>query len=100
MLELEQNIKRKWLVVVIYDVPDDKRRKALHDFLESYGVRIQKSAFECKIDAWQYKSLVEQLNLMIDPEVELVKLYKLNDSIEVLSWGQLINPPDEEYSII
>lgn len=37
------------LVVVVYDIPDNKRRKKLADFLEGYGRRVQYSVFECFI---------------------------------------------------
>jgi CRISPR-associated protein Cas2 len=34
------------LVVVVYDIADDKRRLKLANFLEGYGRRVQESAFE------------------------------------------------------
>ncbi|MGP1372035.1 MAG: CRISPR-associated endonuclease Cas2, partial [Almyronema sp.] len=35
------------LVLVVYDIPDDKRRTKLATFLEGYGRRVQYSVFEC-----------------------------------------------------
>jgi len=35
------------LVLVTYDISDNKRRTKLATFLEGYGRRVQKSVFEC-----------------------------------------------------
>lgn len=35
------------LVLVVYDIADDRRRTGLSDFLEGYGRRVQESVFEC-----------------------------------------------------
>lgn len=35
------------MLLVVYDVSDDKRRRKLHDRLWEHGVAIQYSAFEC-----------------------------------------------------
>lgn len=43
------------LVLVIYDIPDDKRRNKLATFLEGYGRRVQKSAFECFLSLEEMK---------------------------------------------
>jgi CRISPR-associated protein Cas2 len=45
------------LVLVVYDVPDDKRRLKLSKFLEGYGRRVQKSVFECFISMEEMKRL-------------------------------------------
>ncbi|MEG4633855.1 CRISPR-associated endonuclease Cas2 [Microcoleus sp. AR_TQ3_B6] len=37
------------MAVVVYDIPDDKRRVKLSNFLDGYGCRIQLSVFECFI---------------------------------------------------
>ena len=51
----------KFLVVVIYDIIDNKRRLKVSKILNGYGKRVQKSAFECIIDKKQYDALVEKL---------------------------------------
>ena len=38
--------ERRCIVLVIYDITDDKRRTKMVRCLERYGVRVQKSAFE------------------------------------------------------
>ncbi|VAX34219.1 hypothetical protein MNBD_NITROSPIRAE03-419, partial [hydrothermal vent metagenome] len=34
-------------MVVTYDITDDKRREQVSSELENYGMRVQKSIFEC-----------------------------------------------------
>lgn len=38
--------ENKKLILVIYDIVDNKRRRKMVKFLEKYGLRVQKSAFE------------------------------------------------------
>jgi CRISPR-associated protein Cas2 len=38
------------IVIVAYDVSDDDQRARLAAFLSHYGVRLQKSVFECEVD--------------------------------------------------
>lgn len=35
------------MLLVVYDISDDKRRRKLHDQLWEHGIAIQYSAFEC-----------------------------------------------------
>jgi len=35
------------LVLVVYDIPNNKRRLKLSNFLEGHGRRVQDSVFEC-----------------------------------------------------
>ena len=45
---------KKFIVLVIYDVVDNKTRNHLVKCLERYGVRVQKSAFEALLNRKQY----------------------------------------------
>lgn len=49
------------LVLVIYDIPDDKRRAKLSNLLEGYGRRVQKSAFECFLSLEEMAILHERV---------------------------------------
>ncbi|MBE9070338.1 CRISPR-associated endonuclease Cas2 [Leptolyngbya cf. ectocarpi LEGE 11479] len=66
------------LVLVIYDIPDHKRRKKLSDFLEGYGRRVQRSAFECFLNLGEMKKLYEQLTKRVVPAEDNVRLYWIN----------------------
>ena len=38
--------ERRYIVLVIYDISENRRRAQMVKCLERYGVRVQKSAFE------------------------------------------------------
>lgn len=82
------------LVLVVYDIPDDKRRTKLATFLEGYGRRVQYSVFECFMDLSKMQKLYDALKRRVKPEEDNVRLYWITkDSFErALSIG---SPPPE-----
>lgn len=48
-------MERKFIVLMIYDIVDNKRRNKMVKCLEAYGVRVQKSAFEALLNRRQYE---------------------------------------------
>ena len=63
------------LVIVVYDIPDNKRRKKLSDFLEGYGRRVQYSVFECFISLDEMRSLCEKTKKKVKPQEDNVRFY-------------------------
>lgn len=63
------------LVLVTYDIPDNKRRLKLSNFLEGYGRRVQKSVFECFISLADMKKLGTLLEQRIQIPEDDVRLY-------------------------
>ena len=63
------------LVIVVYDIPDNKRRKKLSDFLEGYGRRVQYSVFECFISLDEMRSLYEKTKKKVKPQEDNVRFY-------------------------
>jgi CRISPR-associated protein Cas2 len=49
--------RRKYLIVVIYDIIDNKRRARFAKYLLGFGERVQKSAFECILTSAKYEVL-------------------------------------------
>ncbi|MGN1318833.1 MAG: CRISPR-associated endonuclease Cas2 [Lachnospirales bacterium] len=76
----------KKLVLIIYDIIDNKRRLKFSKFLEKYGIRVQKSAFEMIISTKQYNDLVAKIPSYINDE-DNVRVYRLKAVGEVISWG-------------
>ena len=98
--DTEENERNtKYLVVIIYDISDNKRRGKLSKYLQSFGFRVQRSAFEAIIDRKKYKKLIKGIPAYITKE-DNVKLYKLSGSCEVKSWGLAKDIADEEFIII
>ena len=63
------------MVVVVYDIPDDKRRVKLSNFLEGYGHRIQLSVFECFISLDEMRQLHEKVKKLVKPAEDNVRFY-------------------------
>lgn len=91
--------KDKKLVLVIYDIVDNKRRAQMVKLLNSYGTRVQKSAFETLITIRQYTRMIEGIEKIICNE-DNVRLYRLNSSNEVLLLGESYTVYEEEVIII
>lgn len=92
--------RRKYLVVVIYDIVDNKRRAAFAKYLKGYGVRVQKSAFECILPANKYEKLVKGIPRLIDPAEDQIRVYKLTSNADVRAWGTMDLIEEEEVIII
>lgn len=63
--------------VISYDIIDDKRRAQLARMLESWGLRVQYSVFECQLSPQERKHLAQQLQEYIDPEEDSLRWYPL-----------------------
>ena len=78
---------KKFIVLVIYDVVDNKTRQRLVKCLERYGVRVQKSAFEALLDKKQYDVMMRQASRIINHSIDSLRIYILDDIINVYTWG-------------
>lgn len=83
------------LVVVVYDIPNDKRRTKLATFLEGYGRRVQYSVFECFLSLAGMRELHDKLMRRVKLEEDNIRLYWLSaDAVSrVLTIGS--SPPEE-----
>ena len=68
--------------LIIYDLPDtkpaNKRRTRLHKMLSGYGKWTQYSVFECFLTAMQFVKLQQQIERLIKPETDAVRIYVLD----------------------
>lgn len=64
-------------IVVCYDIIDDKTRYKIAKIMESYGVRVQKSVFDCRITYRQYLIMKRKLEKIIDHEIDSIRYYSL-----------------------
>jgi CRISPR-associated protein Cas2 len=68
--------------LIIYDLPDskaaNKRRTRLHKLLSGYGKWTQFSVFECFLTAMQFAKLQAELELLIKPSEDSVRIYVLD----------------------
>ena len=79
--------------VVSYDVVNDRRRARLHKLLKGYGQRVQRSVFECILDAAAVSSMKEKIHEVIDSKTDSVRYYALctpcSHKVEVKGIGSI-----------
>lgn len=80
-------MEKQFIVLMIYDIVDNKRRNKMVKCLEAYGVRVQKSAFEALLTRRQYDKMLGESSLLIDEAVDSLRVYVLDDIIDVYTWG-------------
>lgn len=93
---IEKN--RKYIVLIIYDIISNKRRIKFSKYLCSYGIRVQKSAFEAILDERHYDRLIREVPTFIHLE-DNVRIYRLLETEKVVCWGSK-NLVDEEVIIL
>jgi len=90
--------------LIIYDLPDlkpaNKRRTRLHKLLSGYGTWTQYSVFECFLTATQFAKLQTQMEKLIKPDEDSVRIYVLDAGAvkRTLTYGS--EKPRREESII
>lgn len=92
--------ERVVLVVVAYDIPNDRRRAKLSKFLEGYGKRVQYSVFECFLSLEEMRKLHVEVTKRVKPEEDKVRLYWLpSRAVEQVQWigGAEPEPPPQAY---
>jgi len=86
------------LIVVSYDVTDDRRRTRLAHALEDFGVRVQYSVFECRLEPAQIERLSARVVKLIDQEKDSVRLYRLCQEcagkVVIHGWGKVTQDPE------
>lgn len=89
----------KVFVLIIYDIINDKQRVKLAKYLQGFGFRIQKSAFEAMISRKKYPKLLNGISEYVTKE-DSVKVYKIIGKGQVTSFGKNTNIDDEEIILI
>lgn len=65
------------LVVISYDISDDRRRLRVAKLLEAFGSRVLESVFECDLTAAQYGQLERRLRKVLQTQHDRVRIYFL-----------------------
>lgn len=90
--------EKKNLILIIYDISDNKRRLILAKKLEQYGFRVQRSAFEAMLTKRIYKSMIQDIQHVIKSEDD-IRIYRLQGSGEVTCLGSAMKRTEEEVII-
>lgn len=76
------------LVIVCYDVVTEtkegrRRLRRVARTCEGIGQRVQKSVFECRVDAMQFEALERKLLDIIDPDEDCLRFYRLTEPVDL-----------------
>ncbi len=99
-IDPEKRRMKSYFVVVIYDISDNRKRYRLHKCMEGYGEWVQRSAFECYVTNTQLEEMKAELKELIDPGIDLLRIYKISHSPLVWTYGRIGVSPDEDYVIL
>lgn len=66
------------VIIVAYDITDPKRLKKVADCCKDFGIRVQYSIFECRLEADLFDKLWDRLSHLIDPETDRLVAYPLH----------------------
>ena len=65
------------MIVIAYDIANDKARTKVSKILEDYGVRIQYSVFEADIPQHKFEEVLTKLEPLINIATDSLKVYFL-----------------------
>jgi CRISPR-associated protein Cas2 len=84
--------------LVCFDIVEDRARRRTAKVLEGYGVRVQKSVFECAgMTEEQFLKLKERIEECIDATWDSVRYYALcRGCFKRVEYSGIGNPPGED----
>lgn len=91
---------RTYLVLVIYDVTDNKKRYRITKTLKGYGEWVQRSAFECHLTLRQYEKMMNDIMPYFDFEQDLLRIYRLSGQTEIKVYGKIELTEEDDLVII
>lgn len=68
------------ITLITYDITDPKRLTNTRNFLKEFGLRTQKSVFECDIDDIAIKRIRAYCRDSLDLQSDSVRIYKICNS--------------------
>lgn len=98
--DIKENEKdERVFVLIIYDIVSNKKRVQLSKYLQGFGFRIQKSAFEALIQEKVYQKMIAGLERFVTEE-DNIRVYKIIGKGQVKNFGKQIQNETEETIII
>jgi len=65
--------------LVCYDIADAKRLRRVAKILENYGLRVQKSFFQCDVDREKLRLIRDAVRQEINPQEDSFFIYPICD---------------------
>lgn len=82
------------LFVVCYDIADNERRNRVATIAKDYGVRVQKSIFECDMDNEKCEEMEKRIAGVINEAEDSVRIYEncseCHGKLKILGSGEFI----------
>ena len=78
------------MVLISYDIADDKKRAKFNKYIRKFGVRLQYSVYQIDNSERILQNITEDLNnkfLKTFDETDSVYIFKLSNSCEVIKYG-------------
>lgn len=91
--------EKRMLVLIIYDIIDNKKRTKFMKLMLGYGHRVQKSAFEANLTKKQYNKLIKEMPKFCS-EQDSIRIYRIVGEGHVLSWGKVTEIEDNDIILI
>lgn len=86
------------LVIITYDIADEKRLRKVAILMEDYGIRVQRSVFECLIEERQVIQLIDKLMKIIEVKEDSTRIYRMcgncQDRVQIIGQGAVTSDPD------
>ncbi len=84
--------EKQMLTLVAYDICDPKRLTRVAHVCEDYGVRVQYSVFECRLDEDEFTDLWLKLSEEIDEKEDRLVAYKIDarSAKETMTAGTMV----------
>ena len=88
--------------VICFDVHDNKRLRQIANEMENFGSCVQRSVFECHLDAVQLQALQQRLGRLMEPTEDQVRYYRLcgKDKQQIVIDGAGRLSADPDYTIL
>jgi CRISPR-associated protein Cas2 len=89
--------------LICYDIADDRRRNRVAHLLEGYGMRVQKSVFECVLNDHQFEMVQRQLQRYLKPIEDQVRFYPMSAhtrrKVTIVGWQPERQVDDEVFIV-
>ncbi len=89
------------MYLVVYDISNEKRLRRIARITEKFGIRVQKSVFECIISESEVNKLIKEVLDVMKLDEDNLRVYEISSSNvkKIRVFGNSI-PPIEEDDII
>ncbi|MDO8723668.1 MAG: CRISPR-associated endonuclease Cas2 [Syntrophales bacterium] len=90
------------ITLITYDITEPKRLNDLRRFLKEFGIRTQKSVFECDIDDLAIRRIRSYCKEHLDLSSDSVRIYRICSRCinRVIISGQGLKVTQLEYMIV